>query len=267
MAKLYLVGTPIGNLEDITLRALNTLRAVDFIGCEDTRHSRILLEHFDIHKPTFSLHKFNEKAKSSQVIKLLSEGKNVAYISDAGMPIVSDPGFELLKEVRAADFEVEIIPGVSALTTAVVGCGLDSGNLVFLGFLPQQMSHKKKLLEKFSNLNALLVMYVSSHDLSKELNTLFEVLGSRRVVVAKELTKKFEAYIAGTLGAIEIENPRGEYVVLVEGVKEQSPLNELPLGEHMKYYLEQGLPKMDAIKKVAKDRGVAKSEIYKQCLD
>lgn len=267
MAKLYLVGTPIGNLEDITLRALSTLRAVDFIACEDTRHSNILLQHFDIKKPTFSLHKFNEKAKLSQVLKLLREGKEVAYISDAGMPIVSDPGFELLKAVRAAGFESEVIPGISAITTAVVGCGLDSTNFTFLGFLPQQTSHKRAVLEKFANLDTLLVIYVSSHDLKAELDFLFQVLGSRKVVLARELTKKFEEYTEGMLGEMEIGTPRGEYVVLVEGIQERSPLNELPLKQHLQLYLDSGQSKMDAMKQVAKDRGVAKSEIYRQCLE
>jgi len=261
--KLFLVGTPIGNLKDITLRALETLQAVDYIACEDTRHSNILLQHYEINKPTFSVHKFNEKQSCNKVFKLLSEGKNIAYISDAGMPSISDPGYVLMKFVLENNFQVEIISGVTAVTTALVGSGLATEKFTFLGFLPEQKSDKDKELQHYKNLDSTLIFYVSSHNINEDLTSLFEVLGKRNVVVANELTKKFEKYIRGILGELKIEEPKGEYVVLVEGVKPISPLNDLSLEQHLQYYLEQGLSKMDAIKQVASDKKVPKSEIYK----
>lgn len=263
MPKLYIVGTPVGNLKDITLRALETLENVDYIACEDTRHSSILLNEYEIKKPTFSLQKFNEKKTSQKVISLLKSGKNVAYISDAGMPCISDPGFILIQEVQKEQLEVEIIPGVSAVITAMVGSNLPSEKFAFLGFLPEQNSDKEKLLSNYKNVDATLIFYVSSHNLQKDLDVLHKNLGSRNVVIANELTKKFEKYIAGKLGEICVETPKGEYVVLVEGVTPTSPLNELSLEEHLKFYTSQGLEKMEAIKQVAKDRKQAKSEIYK----
>lgn len=262
MAKLFLVGTPIGNLKDITYRAVETLKEVDVIACEDTRHSMILLNAYDIKKPLLSIHKFNEKSQIEKVSMLLKEGKSVAYISDAGMPSISDPGFILLNEIKK-NFDVEIIPGVTAFATAMVGSGLDSTKFTFLGFLPEKQKDKKVLLERYKNLDSTLIFYVSSHNLEKDLKVLYENLGERRVVVANELTKKFEKYIEGNLKDIQITEPRGEYVVLVEGQNLNSPLNELSIDEHFSYYINEGLSKNEAIKKVASDRGLKKDEVYK----
>ncbi len=267
MVKLYIVGTPIGNLKDITLRALEVLGFVDVIACEDTRHSQILLKHYEISKPLFSVQKFNEKKSSQKVISLLKSGKNVAYISDAGMPSVSDPGFVLMQEVMAEKLEVEIIPGVTAITTAIVGSGLKTEKFAFLGFLPEKTSDKKQVIQTYENVDATLIFYSSSHNISDDLEFLFKSLGGRKVVVANELTKMFEKYICGELGKLIIPEPKGEYVLLVEGVKPESPLNELSLEKHLEYYIKQNFSKMEAIKKVASDRKVAKSEIYKHFIE
>lgn len=263
MAKLFLVGTPIGNLKDITYRAVETLNMVDVIACEDTRHSMILLNAYEIKKPLVSVHKFNEKMQVQKIANLLRDGKNVAYISDAGMPIISDPGAVLLIELKKLNFEVEIIPGVTAFATALVGCGIDATAFTFLGFLPEKQKDKKVLLERYKNIDSTLVFYSSSHNLLKDLKTFYENLGNRKVVVANELTKKFEKYIEGDLQTLNILEPKGEYVVLIEGANVTSPLNELSLDEHFEYYISQGLKKMDAIKKVASDRGLKKDEVYK----
>ena len=263
MAKLFLVGTPIGNLKDITLRAIETLENVQVIACEDTRHSLILLNAYEIKKPLISVHKFNEKTKSQDVLNMLKEGKDVAYISDAGMPLISDPGFILLNDAKKAGFDVEVIPGVTAFSTALVGSGLSTEHFTFLGFLPEKQKDKKMLLEKYENLDSTLIFYSSSHNISKDLQTFYEFLGDRRVAVANELTKKFEKYIEGTLKELKIDEPKGEYVVLIEGRTHLSPLNDLSLEEHFAYYTNDGLSKNEAIKKVAQDRGVKKDEIYK----
>ena len=261
---LYVVPTPIGNLKDITLRALEVLNEVDIIACEDTRHTNILLNHYEIKKPSFSLHKFNEQKAKDKVISLIKQGKNVALVSDAGTPLFSDPGAILIKEMIAQNLNYQVLPGANAMVTALVGCGLDCSKCAFLGFLPEQIKQRNTLLEQYKNLDATLCFYVSSHDIQKDLQSLFQNLGSRKVVVANELTKKFEKYISGVLGELIIEEPKGEYVVLVEGVKPTSPLCDLSVEEHMGFYLNQGFSNMDAIKKVAQDRKVAKSEIYKQ---
>ena len=263
MAKLFLVGTPIGNLKDITYRAIETLNSVDIIACEDTRHSMILLNAYEIKKPLISVHKFNEKMQSQKVVEMLKSGKDVAYISDAGMPSISDPGFILLTEVQKEGLETEIIPGVTAFATALVGSCLNSEKFTFLGFLPEKQKDKQMLLGRYKMLDSTLIFYSSSHNISKDLKTLFDCLGDRDVVVANELTKKFEKYIKGNLKTIQIDEPRGEYVVLVGGAEISSPLNELSLDEHFAYYINDGLSKNEAIKKVAQDRGLKKDEVYK----
>ena len=264
--KVYFVGTPIGNLADITLRALDTLKNVDLIACEDTRHSSILLQHYDIKKPTFSYHKFNEKTATQKIISYVQEGKNIAVISDAGMPVISDPGFILLDELIKNDIEYEIIPGPSAVVTALVGSGLDTQNFVFGGFLPDKKIERETLLQKLSLAESTIILYSADHDLEKDLDTCFAVLGNRRVVVANDLTKKFERFYRGVLGELEIENIKGEFVILIEGLPVHNDLNDLSILEHYNYYLNSGIDKKEAIKKVAKDRQVSKSTIYNEIL-
>ncbi len=267
MSKFFIVGTPIGNLKDITLRALETLQAVDYIACEDTRHSLILLNHYDIKKPLLSVHKFNEKQSAQKVIDLLKKEKNVAYISDAGMPSISDPGLILFNEIKTSGFDVEIVPGVTACITALVGSGLSSEHFLFLGFLPEQLRKRKELIAQIKNINATLIFYVSSHDIEKDLQFLFEQLGNRKCVIARELTKKFEEYICGNLGSIKLQTNKGEFVVLVEGIDSKNELTQLTIDEHFEFYLKKGFSKQECIKQIARDRGVSKSEIYKHFIN
>ena len=264
MSKVYLVGTPIGNLGDITLRAIETLRSVDYIACEDTRHSSILLNHYEINKPTFSYHKFNERTASNKIISLVESGKSVAVISDAGMPSISDPGFVLVSELVNKNLPFEIIPGVSAVPTALVGSGLITQSFVFGGFLPDKKTDRVNLLNKFANAESTIILYSADHDLIKDLGDCASVLGHRRVVVANDLTKKFEKFYRGYLDQIDIIEPRGEFVILIEGQSVMSELNDLPVAEHIQHYINAGVGRMEALKLVAKDRGVSKSVIYAQ---
>ncbi len=264
MSKVYFVGTPIGNLGDITIRALEILRGVDYIACEDTRHSSILLNHYDIHKPTFSYHKFNEKTSAKKIIGLLESGKSVAVISDAGMPSISDPGFVLLDELVRHELPFEVIPGPSAGLVALVGSGLDTQSFVFGGFLPDKQLDRMGVLQKFASAECTIILYSADHDLERDLRDCFNVLGARRVIVANDLTKKFETFYRGILGDLVINNPRGEFVILIEGSALVSEFNSRPLAEHIEHYIDTGIGRMEALKLVARDRGVSKSVIYAQ---
>ena len=262
MSKVYFVGTPIGNLRDITMRALDILQMVDYIACEDTRHSSILLREYNIKKPAFSYHKFNEKTASEHIISLVTEGKSVAVISDAGMPCISDPGFTLVEKLVERKLPYEIIPGVSASITALVGSGLDTSSFVFGGFLPDKKSERVDILKKFANCECTMIFYSADHDLARDIVDCASVLGHRRVVVANDLTKKFETFFRGYLDEIEIAEPKGEFVILIEGQAVTSSLNSLPIEEHIQHYLDAGVSRMEALKLVAKDRNVSKSVIY-----
>ena len=264
--KVYFVGTPIGNLGDITLRALEILKDVDYIACEDTRHSSILLKYYEINKPTFSYHKFNEKTASQKITNYIKEGKNIAVISDAGMPAISDPGSTLLNELIQENLDYEIVPGVSAVTTALVGSGLDTKSFVFGGFLPDKKIERERLLKKLSLAESTIILYSADHDLEKDLLTCFEVLGSRKVVVANDLTKKFACFFRGILGELKIEKIKGEFVILIEGLPQKNELNDLSILEHYNHYINLGVDKKEALKKVAQDRQVAKNVIYNEVL-
>lgn len=260
--KVYFVGTPIGNLGDITYRAIQVLSEVDIIACEDTRHSSILLQHYNIHKPTISYHKFNEAKTSQKILDYLRQGKNIAVISDAGMPMISDPGSVLIRELIVGGFQYTIIPGVSAVITAFAGSGLDSDRFCFVGFLPPKLIDRDKLLGQYIHTDSVLVFYSAVHEINNDLEYLYNTLGEKTVVVANELTKKFEKFFTGKLGELDILEPRGEYVILVKNEIAKSPLNDLTLEEHLDHYLEQGESKMNAIKMVAKDRQLKKSDVY-----
>lgn len=261
-ARVYFVGTPIGNLEDITFRAINTLNNVDYIACEDTRHSSILLNTYNIHKPTFSYHKFNEKTASKKIIDLVKKGQSVAIITDAGMPAISDPGSVLIEALVQNNIDFEIIPGVSAVTCAVVGSGLDTAQFIFCGFLPDGKTDRLESLKKWATAEATLIIYSADHDLNKDLEDCYSALGNRQVVVANDLTKKFENYFRGTLDSLKIENPKGEFVILIEGKSVNNALNELTLEEHLQFYVSKGIERKEALKLVAKDLNVSKSTVY-----
>lgn len=264
---IYFVATPIGNLNDISLRALETLKNVQVIACEDTRTSKVLLDKFEIkNKLLISYHKFNEQESSQNIIKLASEGKDIAVISDAGMPGISDPGNILAKKLVEAKIDFTVIPGASALTTALVLSGFDSRNFFFAGFLPEKKVEKDKLLSQISTLSSTLIFYVSSHNIKKDIQYLFEQLGNRKACLVKELTKVFETkYYFSLLSLPEIDE-RGEFVLIVEGNNESLDFDSMTIQEHVLFYVNLGFSKNDAIKKVAKERGKSKNEIYMQVL-
>lgn len=266
MAKLYIVGTPIGNLKDITLRALETLKCVSVIACEDTRHSLTLLNNYGIKAKLIAYHKFNEAECSQKLIDLIGDGNDVALISDAGMPSISDPGAEVVSRCRAEGVDVELVPGASAITGAIALSGIKASGFTFLGFLPEKLSDKTSIVSKAANAGLPIALYVAPHDLYKTAGWLFSLLGDRKVYVARELTKIHECVTETTLADFQCE-AKGEIVLIIENATADNPLNELSVAEHIRHYLDLGETKKDAVKKVASDRGVPKDEIYKQAID
>ena len=272
--KLYLVATPIGNLEDITLRALKTLKEVDIIAAEDTRHTLQLLNHFEISKPLISYHRHNEEVKTKELINLLLEGKNIALVSDAGTPVISDPGEEVVKTAIKNNIEIIPIPGACALITALISSGLDSKEFTFIGFLPLNKKLRKEKLEEIEKSTKTLILYEAPHKIKATLEDLSKITEERQIVLARELTKIHEEFIKGTAKELQekLENIKGEFVIVIEANKneqnnEKEILNNLTLEEHYKIYEEQGLDKKEIIKKIAKDRNVSKNEIYVKFLD
>jgi len=264
--KLYLVATPIGNLEDITLRAINILNEVDLIAAEDTRHTLKLLNHLKIKKTLVSYYKQNEKNKSEILINELLSGKNIALVSDAGTPAISDPGYEIVKSAIKNNIEICPIPGACALINALICSGMETKEFSFIGFLSTNKKEKKEKLEELKNDKKTLIFYEAPHKLKNNLEIIKGILGDRNIVVARELTKIHEEIIRGKISEIleRIEEPRGEIVIIIEGSKKiDDSKKELTLEEHYKYYEEQGLEKKEIIKKIAKDRNVQKNKIYK----
>lgn len=259
--KLYLVGTPIGNLKDISLRAIETLKSVDMIACEDTRHSLPLLKHYEINKPTFSCHMYNETQSADKIIGLLKEGKNIALITDAGMPCISDPGAIVVAKTREAGLDIEVVPGASAVVSAMALSGITRRGFCFLGFLPDK-KNRNALLEPYVNIDIQLVFYSAPHDINSDLGYLYKVFGDRRVYVVKEVTKIHESVVTGVLGELEIENPRGEYVIIIEG-REQKQVFPEDIIDHYRMNLKKLGDKKEAIKLTARERGTAKDVVYK----
>lgn len=274
---LYLCATPIGNLEDITLRVLRVLREADLIAAEDTRNSIKLLNHFDIHTPMTSYHEFNKIEKAKTLIERLQQGKNVALITDAGTPGISDPGEELVAMCYEAGIEVTSLPGPAACITALTLSGLSTRRFAFEAFLPGDKKERQAVLEELKDETRTIILYEAPHRMSKTLQELLEVLGDRRVTLCRELTKKYETAFRNTLQGLAVyykENEaRGECVLVIEGrsrremaEESQRAWCEMPLEEHMAYYENQGILRKEAMKLVAKDRGVGKRDIYKQLL-
>ena len=267
---LYLVATPIGNLDDITLRAINILKEVDFIAAEDTRHSLKLLNHLEISKPLISYHRHNEAIKSELLIEKLKNDNNIALITDAGTPGISDPGEEIVKQCLENNIKIVPIPGACAFINALVCSGLDTTEFTFLGFLPLNKKNRKEQLEKIKNCKSTAILYEAPHKLLYTLKDLSDILEQRKIVLAKELTKIHETFIFGTTKEIleKLENPKGEFVILIEksNISETNSfdfLNTLSLEEHYNFYQKQGLTKNEIIKKISKDKNVSKNEIYK----
>ncbi len=273
--KLYICPTPIGNLEDITYRTLRVLNEVDLIAAEDTRHSIKLLNHFDINKPLTSYHEHNQKTKGSFLIEKLKEGKNIALISDAGMPGISDPGEVIVSECLENNIEVEVLPGASAFVIALVGSGISTRKFSFEGFLDRDKKKKKDRLEKIKYDERTLIIYESPHRLKETLNLIYKILGNRKISICRELTKKYEEYLRDTVeNMIEYystTDPRGEYILILEGCSEENikedeyeSLNER---DYVIKLIENGENKKEAIKIVAKNRGLKRDVVYKQVLD
>lgn len=265
---LYLVATPIGNLEDITLRAINTLKSVDVIACEDTRHSRILLEHYGINKRLISCYKEKEMKAGDEIIALIREGKSVALITDAGMPCVSDPGAIVVDKVRKEGFYVTSIPGASACVTALSLTGIAARSFTFLGFFPEKKKEREDVLARYADVDSTLIFYSSPYDINDDISDMYAHFGKRRVFMIKELTKLYESVEEGFLDSLRVENPRGEYVVVVEGKDDTSDnFTDMTAEEHYKVNLMKYMNKKEAIKATARERGVPKDEIYKAVLD
>ena len=272
--KIYLVATPIGNLEDITLRAIRILNEVDLIAAEDTRHTLGLLNHLEIKKPLVSYYKEIERQKSDYLIKEVLEGKNIAIVSDAGTPGISDPGEEIVKKAIEEGVEIIPIPGACAFVNALIASGFDTKEFSFIGFLPVNKKEKKDKLEVIKNETRTLIFYEAPHKMKATLETFKEVLGNRKIVLAREITKIHEEFIRSTIEEVlEKEEYKGEFVILLEGSKESKQdielksLNELTLEEHYEKYKKDGFDKKEIIKKIAKDRNVSKNEIYQYFLE
>ncbi len=275
---LYLCATPIGNLEDMTFRVIRTLREADLIAAEDTRNSIKLLNHFDIHTPMTSYHEFNRYDKGRELVELLLAGKNIALITDAGTPGISDPGEELVRLAQAAGITVTSLPGACAAVTALTLSGLPTRRFCFEAFLPTDRKERARVLEELCRETRTIILYEAPHRLVKTLHELEQTLGgSRRLTVLRELTKKHETVFRTTLSAAaeyyQEQAPRGECVIVLEGTdagaqkaQEQERWSRMPLAEHLEHYMAQGMAQKDAMKAAAADRGVSKRDIYAQWL-
>lgn len=272
--KLYIVATPIGNLDDITLRAINTLKQVDIIIAEDTRHSLKLLNHLEITKPLISYHRHNEEEKTDMILNKIEEGNNIALISDAGTPVISDPGEFIVKEALERNIEVVPIPGACAIITALMAAGVNTRNFTFYGFLSLNKKIRTKELEQIRNNKNTIILYEAPHKIINTLKDLENYVADRKIVVARELTKIHEEFIRGTIKEVQekITTPKGEYVIIIDensdiDENEENELNKLTLEEHFEYYKRNGLDKKDIIKRIAKDRNVPKNEIYQHFIN
>ncbi len=278
---LYLCATPIGNLGDITQRVLDTLRSVDVIAAEDTRNTKKLLAHFDIHTPLTSYHEFNKFDKAEELIRELKEGRNIACVTDAGTPAISDPGEVLTRRCIEEGIRVTSLPGACALITALTLSGMKARRFVFEGFLPDDRTDRKerrRILSQLENEERTIILYEAPHHLKGTLSELMDHLGEeRKITVCRELTKKFEEAVPETLGDAvrfyEENEPRGEYVLVIEGAepgtaekKKQEAWKSMTVPEHVALYEAQGLPRKDAMKKAAEDRGISRRDIYAELL-
>ncbi len=264
---IYFVATPIGNLKDITLRALDTLREADAIFCEDTRHSLKLLNAYEIKKPLYACHKFNEREAAEKMISLSKEGRHIAVISDAGMPVVSDPGNTVCQLLKEANEPYTVIPGASACLCALVLSALPADRFTFLGFLPNKAGEKRSFLEGYKNARETLIFHSAPQDVDKDIAALYEAFGERRACAVREISKLHEESVSFLLSQGLSGEKRGEYVLLVEGGSQENPLVKLSEREHIAHYLSAGYDKKEALKRAAKDRGVSKSELYPFALD
>ena len=263
---LYIVPTPIGNMEDITYRALNILKEVDIVFAEDTRVTNQLLNYFNIKKPLISSHLYNENSNCNREIEYLKEGKNVAVVSDRGTPVISDPGYILVKEAIKNGYNVVCLPGATAVIPAVVMSGLGEGPFTFYGFLNSKETKRKKELEELKESPFTIVFYEAPHRITKTLNNIKSIFGNRKGAIAREISKRYEEVIRGTIDELikSADNLKGEIVLVIEGNKEEKDFSNLSIIDHINIYLKEGKDSKEAIKLVAKDRNIPKSEVYNE---
>lgn len=276
--KLYICATPIGNLEDITFRVIKTLKEVDLIAAEDTRHSRKLLNYYEINTPITSYHEHNKKEKAKHLVEQLLSGKNIALITDAGTPAISDPGEELVKMAYEAGIKITSLPGPCALITGLTISGLSARRFCFEAFLPAEKKERQRIIKELSNETRTIILYEAPHRLLKTLKELYEAMGDRSASVIKELTKIHETVqrtsLSQAIAFYENEEPKGEYILIIEGksfeeieTEQQSLWEDKTIFEHVKIYTDKGFDKKEAMKLVAKDRGLSKRDVYKVILD
>ena len=269
---LYIIATPIGNLEDITLRALRILKEVDLIAAEDTRQTLKLLNYYEINKPLISYHRHNEEIKSEILIEKLKKGENIALVSDAGTPGICDPGEEVIKKAICENIKIIPIPGACAMINALICSGISTKEFEFLGFLPLNKKLRKEKLEEIENSNKTIILYEAPHKMKSTLEDLQKILKNRKIVLARELTKIHEEFIRKSVEDIlkDIDNLKGEMILIIEGNtnnQKDNKLNLLSLDEHYNYYEKMGLNKKEIIKQIAKDKNLNKNEIYMQFLN
>lgn len=269
--KLYICPTPIGNLEDITLRTLKVLEEVDLIAAEDTRHTIKLLNHYNIKKPLTSYHEHNAKEKGRELIDKLNQGINIAQVSDAGMPGISDPGEDLIALAIEEDIEVIVLPGATASITALVASGLPTRKFVFEGFLSSKKREKVKELEKIRDEKRTIIFYESPHRLLSTLNDMIEVLGNRRIAIIRELTKMYEEIFRGTIeesiNKFSQGQIKGEFVLILEGSQEDEEEMQIDIKEELKKYMEEGYSKKASVKIVAEKYNLPRNQVYKESID
>ncbi|MGM7724491.1 16S rRNA (cytidine(1402)-2'-O)-methyltransferase [Metabacillus sp. Hm71] len=273
LGDLYLVPTPIGNLEDMTFRAIKVLKEVDVIAAEDTRQTKKLCNHFEINTPIFSYHEHNKETSGNRVLELLQQKKNIALVSDAGMPTISDPGSELVKQVLASGGSVIPLPGANAALTALIASGITPQPFYFFGFLDRQKKEKKQQLDQLRGRMETIILYESPHRLKETLQLIADYLGNRSICISRELTKKFEEFIRGSVSEVmkwsEENEIRGEFCIIIEGAhedvhteKEDAWWSHLSLKEHVDHYIKQDMSSKEAIKRVSSERNIQKREVY-----
>ena len=273
--KLYIVATPIGNLEDITYRAINILQNVDIIAAEDTRHTLKLLNHYNITKHLISYHRHNEDIKSDELLNKLKNGNNIALVSDAGTPGICDPGAIIIKKCLEQNIQVIPIPGACAFVNGLICSGLNTDAFLFLGFLPLNKKNRKYRLEQIENSKQTIILYEAPHKLQTTLEDLQKILGDRKIVIARELTKIHEEFIRGNVDEVieKTKDIKGEIIILIEGIKEdfnelkKEKFEKFTLEEHYKYYEKQGFDKKEIIKKIAKNKNIKKNKINKYFIE
>lgn len=271
---LYIVPTPIGNLEDMTFRAVRILKEADLIAAEDTRNTKKLLNYFQIKTPLTSYHEHNKESSGKKLIEQLSSGKNIALVSDAGMPAISDPGYELVRDAVQKGIHVVSLPGANAVITALVASGIPPQPFYFYGFLPRKKKEREHTLEKIKKIQAAIILYEAPHRIKETVKALHSVLGNRKITLCRELTKKYEEYIRGSLEEVsewvQHNALRGEFCLIIEGATDDSEENEegfwktMDIVQHVEYYINNGLTAKDAIKQTAKDWKIGKRAVYQK---